>query len=153
MYYTIVILLMFAFPFGSVCVEKWLFAADAGLLFLIGKWFAFWAVGVRLFIAGLRQATGPEYTARKIFEFKTDEPLPIIQELGFANLAIGLVGIVSVANRTWLMPAAVAGGLFYGLAGIKHVMRKNRNRIENVAMISDLFVFVALLAFVAGSMM
>lgn len=152
MYYALVILLMFALPFGSVCVEKWVFAADGGLLLLIGKWFVFWAVGVRLFIAGLRQATGPEYTARKIFGFKTDEPLPVIQELGFANLAIGLAGIVSIASRTWLMPAAVTGGLFYSLAGTKHVMRKHRNQIETVAMIFDLFAFIVMLAFVAGSM-
>ena len=34
-----------------------------GLMPLVGKWFVFWAVGARLFIAGIRQVIQPAFTA------------------------------------------------------------------------------------------
>jgi hypothetical protein len=39
----------------------------------------------------------------------------------------------------------VAGGTFYALAGINHVLRAHRNRLENLAMWSDLFAAAVLL--------
>jgi hypothetical protein len=39
-------------------------------------------------------------------------------------------------------------GLFYGIAGVRHVTERSRSLNENVAMLSDLFIFAALAAFV-----
>jgi hypothetical protein len=115
------------------------------LLTVIGKWFVFWAVGVRLFLAGLRQSITPQFTAERIFGMKSKEPLVIVRELGFANLSIGVLGLSTIFRGSWIMPAAIAGGLFYCFAGIGHLMTKNRNRLENSAMFSDLFAFLVLL--------
>jgi hypothetical protein len=86
---------------------------------------------VRLFLAGLRQSITPQFTAERIFGMKSKEPLVIVRELGFANLSIGVLGLSTIFRRSWVMPAAIAGGLFYCFAGIGHLMTKTRNRLEN----------------------
>lgn len=65
----------------------------------------------------------------------------VVQKLGFANLAVGLWAI---ANHAGVGTIILASGLFYGLAGLKHLTRQARNRFENTALTSDLFVFVVL---------
>ena len=50
----------------------------------------------------------------------------------------------------WMVPAAIVGGLYYGLAGLGHVARKGRNLNEQTALVSDLLVFILLCAFVVS---
>lgn len=50
-----VILLMAVLPVGSILAELFVFKTPTTVLLLVGKWFAFWAVGVRQFLAGPRQ--------------------------------------------------------------------------------------------------
>ena len=147
MYFLTIVLLMFVFPIASVLTEFIFFRSNAEVVFLIGKWFVFWAVGVRLFLAGMRQSLNPRFTAEEIFGIKADEPLIIVQELGFANLSIGLLGIITIFNGLWIMPSAIAGCLFYGLAGIRHLTKKERNPFERGAMLSDLFIFIVLIIY------
>jgi hypothetical protein len=52
---------------------------------------------------------------------------------------------VSLLAPSWRLAAALAGGVFYGLAGVNHLLQSHRNRLENVAMASDLFVSLVLL--------
>jgi hypothetical protein len=59
--------------------------------------------------------------------------------------------LVSIANKDWCVPAAVTGAAFYGLAGFKHLKANNRNRLQNVAMISDLFVFSVLTVYLTAN--
>ena len=145
MYYAVVTTLMFAFPLGSVAIEATATRSALGAA-LIGKWFVFWAVGLRLFMAGARQILQPEYTANVILGLKISESLLLVRELGFANLALGFVGLLSLLFPAWRLPVALAGGLFYGLAGANHVLQPIRNQLENVAMASDLFVSLILLS-------
>jgi len=150
MYLAIVVLLMGVLPIASILFE-WVVAHNgADPLSLIGKWFVFWAVGVRLILAGLRQIANPSFTADTIFGVKDKAALTIVQELGFANLSIGLIGLLSLIQSGWTVPAAIAGGLFYGLAGIKHLIRGDRNSTETIAMISDLFIFLVLAGYLAA---
>jgi hypothetical protein len=44
-------------------------------------------------------------------------------------------------------------GLFYGLAGMKHLIKGDRNRTENIAMVSDLWIFLVLAGLLAGLML
>jgi Family of unknown function (DUF6790) len=147
MYILMIVLTMFVFPIGSILVELFFFKSTVGIVPLIGKWYVFWAVGVRLFIAGLRQSTNPKFTAQQILGINSDEPLQIVQELGFANLSIGLLGILTILNGNWIIPAAIAGGLFYGLAGTRHVFKEEKNFLENAAMLSNAIIFVLLIGF------
>jgi hypothetical protein len=124
----------------------------ASTIFLIGRWFAFWAVGVRLFIAGARQVIEPRFTAEEIFGIRDRASFAIVREVGFANLSMGVLGICSVFRVGWVVPAALVGGLYYGLAGAGHIFRKGKNAKEYTAMISDLFVFLVLMVFVLNSL-
>jgi len=48
------------------------------------------------------------------------------------------------------VPAAIVGGLYYGLAAVGHAFRHGRNFSEQVALVSDVFAFVILAVFVAS---
>jgi hypothetical protein len=151
MYIAFVALLTCIVPAVSVIVQLFESRNTAGIWPLVGEWFVFWAVGVRLLIAGLRQIANPQFTAERIFNIKSAEPLPVVRELGFANASTGILGISALFNAGWVMPAAIVGGLFYGLAGVGHAFKKKRNLFENVAMYSDLLVFIVLLAYVIAT--
>jgi uncharacterized membrane protein len=147
-YLTTVVLLLAVLPAGCVLIEASRGARD--LPILIGKWFVFWGVGVRLFLAGLRQIFQPAFTAATIFEITEIGAQAIVRELGFANVAMGTLGLASLAGGAWLAPSALVGGLYYGLAGIGHVARQRRNVIEQTALISDLLIFALLALFLAS---
>jgi len=149
MYLAVVILTMFALPVSSALVDH-LLHADAALVWLIGRWFVFWSVGVRLALAGARQTTQPGFTAREIFHMNGDEALPIVRELGVANLGAGVVGLLSLAAPSFILPAALYAAIFYGAAGVGHVLQRDRSANEAIAMASDLFVFAVLAIFVAA---
>ncbi|MGA8770582.1 MAG: DUF6790 family protein [Rhodomicrobium sp.] len=150
MYLIAVILLLFIFPAASVLIDMLRAGSGADWMLLVGKWFVFWAVGVRLFIAGLRQVFQPRFTAETIFEIKDESVYAVVREVGFGNISIGALGLLSLADSRWVVPAAIVGGLYYGLAGVGHVFRGKRNFSEWTALISDLFIFGLLAAFVAS---
>lgn len=145
MYLVIVVLLNVVLPIVCIIVES--FYAPAPLMLLVGKWFVFWAAGVRLLLAGLKQVTQPGFTAHEIFKMKTDEVLPIVRELGFANFAVGLLGVVSIWATSFVLPVALAGAIFYGAAGVQHITQKGKTDKETIAMATDLIAFVALAAY------
>jgi len=148
MYFWVILLLMFVFPLSSIAAELLIAHRHADPVLVIGRWFVFWAVGVRLFTAGLRQALGPQFTAREIFGITSREPLVIVRELGFANLSIGLIGLAAVLKPGWVVPAALAGGVFYALAAVQHVAKRGKNRMELWATASGVFIALVLLGFV-----
>jgi hypothetical protein len=150
MYFAIVVLLMAVLPIGSIGIELIVGHTEPDPVMLVGKWFVFWSVGVRLALAGLRQIFNPTFTAQTIFGVKENAALTIVQELGFGNLSIGFLGCLSLANPRWIVLTAIVGGLFYGLAGIKHLTNSDRNATESIAMISDLFIFVVLALYLAA---
>jgi hypothetical protein len=145
MYFVVVALTMFVLPTLSVAIE--LEAHPAPVMLLVGKWFVFWAVGVRLVMAGLRQLFQPGFTAREIFHMQGDDALTLVRELGVSNFAVGVVGLAAVAVPTFVLPSAITAGVFYGVAGARHVVETGRSRNQTVAMLSDLFVFAVLATF------
>ncbi len=147
MYILMVVFLLFVFPITSILAEMFLFKSAAGILLLVGKWFVFWAVGIRLFTAGLRQAIQPRYTAEEILGLKSSDQLIVVQELGFANISMGAMGIVTIFNGNWVLPAAIVGSLFYGFAGVRHIFTKEKNMLENTAMVSNLMIAAILLVY------
>ncbi|HVV94080.1 MAG TPA: DUF6790 family protein [Hyphomicrobiales bacterium] len=144
MYLGSVVVLLLVAPVAAILVQIFGFGHAADPLFTVLRWFVFWAVGVRLAIAGIRQMANPAFTAETIFRIHDRETFKIVQELGFANVSIGLIGLVSIAERGWVLPAGLAGAVFYGLAGIQHVRNARTTREETIAMVSDLLVFVVL---------
>ncbi len=148
MYLTTVLLLMLVLPIGSISVDHLYFHSSMPPMLLVGKWFVFWGAGVRLFLAGLRQFVQPKFTAQEIFEIKGEDALPLVRELGVANLAVGVVGIGSLPKPDFVLPAAIIAAIFYGGAGVRHTAEQRRTRNESIAMISDLFVSLVLAAYI-----
>ena len=149
MYFLSVLLLMLTAPLGSVWAEHMHLHSAAPLMLLVGKWFVFWGVGVRLAIAGLRQNIQPRFTSEYIFGIKGDDPLPFVRELGVSNLAAGVIGLLSLWQPTFILPAAISAAIFYGIAGARHVMHGAKTFNEAVAMVSDLLIALVFIAYVA----
>ncbi len=152
MYYASIFLLTLVLPLGSVYVDQVALHNSLPLILLIGKWFAFWAGGLRLFIAGLRQQIRPRLTSEGIFGITSDDPLPFVRELGMANMSMGVIGLVAPFVAAFVLPAATVSGLYYLQAGIGHIRHGGRNAQRNLAMITDLFVAAALLSYVGWAL-
>jgi hypothetical protein len=146
MYYAGILLLTLVLPLGSAYAEHGL--DNLPWMLLVGKWFAVWAGGVRLFMAGLRQQIRPRLTSEGIFGITSDDPLPFVRELGQANCSMGVLGIAAAFVPVFVLPAAIVTGLYYLQAGIGHIRHGGRNLVRNVAMVSDLYVAAALLGYV-----
>ncbi|MGA1827308.1 hypothetical protein, partial [Microbacterium sp.] len=63
-------------------------------------------------------------------------------ELGTANVAMGLAGLFALVPG-WALPVGLAGGVFMLIAGIMHVVKKDKNAKENLATWTDLIVGLA----------
>lgn len=143
-YIIVVSLLTFVLPLvcsaGEIFLNK-----EVQLSFpLFGKWFIFSAVGLRLFLAGIKQTTNPAFTAKEIFHIESTESFPVVRELGFANLCFGLIGIVSLFLPQWRIVSAFASGLYYGIAGAQHLFKKTAGANEKFALITDIIIFIFL---------
>lgn len=91
------------------------------------------------------QALRPEFTAETIFDTTGPEVLPFISELGFANIAIGIFGLMSLKLRSWTPPAALLGAVFLGLDGIRHIADGGAFTADRaLAAVSDLVALVIL---------
>ena len=152
MYLGMILGLMGVLPVGSVLIER-LAVPESALLPLVGKWFVFWAVGCRLFAAGIKQVRSPEFTARDIFGITDPAARKLVVEIGFGNLAMGTVALVSLWRPGWTAAAATAGCVYLGLAGLAHVRNRGRNRTETIAMVSDLAVAAVLAVYLLGRLL
>jgi hypothetical protein len=148
-YLASLILLMLILPAVSVWVDYGPYPGTP-LMMVIGKWFVFWAVGVRLFAAGLRQVAKPLFTLRDIFHVQDPGGLVVVRELGFANICLGLAGVLSLFIPDWRPAAAFTGGLYMGIAGIYHLIKKPETPNEVVAMVSDIYILVIMAAYLAS---
>lgn len=151
MYRASVLLLMLILPAASIYAEYSYLQSSAPLMELVGKWFVFWSAGVRLLLAGLSQFFRPRFTSEGIFGMESDDPLPFVQELGAANFATGFVGVASLAKPSFVLPVAIIAGIFYGIAGIRHLLNGGKTANENIAMISDLFAFLVLATYAVSA--
>ena len=68
MYFIAVVLFAFVCPLALLAIEAWGGHQSLWNMVLIGRLWVFWAVGIRLFIAGIRQVVQPGFTAQTIFE-------------------------------------------------------------------------------------
>ena len=137
-----IVLFFLAAPAAAVLIE--LMITNVDLLESAFKWFVFFGIGCRLGSAGLKQIIRPQFTAQEIFKMTTKEAVPIVREIGLANICFAFIAVLSLFIPGFRMPAAVAGGMYFGLAGLLHVFKKRESRSEVFAMVSDLFIFAVL---------
>ena len=114
------------------------------------KWFIFWGVGIRLFFKGVRLASTPQITGLSVSSFRSRESYLLLLELGFANMALGSMGILSVINDQWRLIAAIAGAIYFGLADMLRLLKKTDGRHERVALVYNILVFLGLVAFMVS---
>jgi hypothetical protein len=150
-YLLVVILTMLVLPLASIAVDA--ATHQTSMLWLIGKWFVFWAVGARLMLAGLRQYFQPAFTSRDIMGVERPEVHVLVRELGGANLATGVLGLASLVAPGFVLPTAIGAAIFYTVAGVEHVRATHRGRNESIAMISDFFIAIILAGFVVGTLL
>jgi hypothetical protein len=136
-------------PIFSIGNEHYIHHSPAPLMFLVGKWFVFWCGGIRLSFSGFWQFFQPRFTVEKIFGIRSDDPLPFVRELGIANFATGTVGDLSIVQSSFILPVAIIAALFFGIAGIRHVTDKHKNLKQNMATVTDLFVSLVLIGYIA----
>ena len=108
------------------------------------KWFIFWGLGIRLFFKGVKLASTPQFTGLSLSSFKNRESYLLLLELGFANMALGSMGILSVINDQWRLIAAIGGAIYFGLSDMLRVIKKPGGRHELVALIYNIVVLVGL---------
>lgn len=142
----LVISIMFLLPIFFIIGEGY-YGAQELTLNLFGKWFIFWAIGVRLFTAGIVQLIKSSYTLRDILGLNDLRSSIIVRELGFANISIGLLGLLSLFLPSLRIAAAGTGGLFMGLCGLQHALNKEKSLNQKVAMASDLALFFSVILF------
>lgn len=123
-------------------------------LLVAGRWFVFFGVGIRLLLAGLSQIVRPGFTAKNLLGIETDDANQVVQELGFANTAMGIAGLVAYFfAASWLPAVAAIAGIFLLLAGLRHLVKKGKSAMEWIPTITDLILAVVLLAFAVVSVL
>ena len=137
---------MLVLPLASIALQAASGEHQVLSALIVCRWFVFWSVGVRLLLAGFRQIVQPRYTAEKILGITAQDALLLVRELGFANVAMGTGAVLSLWYPQWVLPMAIVGSIFYGLAGINHARESHRNKLRAVAMISDLWAAAVLLS-------
>ncbi len=151
LYLLVLFVLMFVFPLLSVFFEYRIRKTplDPGL---IGKWFVFWSIGVRLFIAGIGQIARPGIAVLRIFHSREDRG-PGIRELGLATISMGIMGMLSLIFDEWRPLAAITGGLFFGLAGLQHLFRKPGSFHDIAAMVTHQLIAVIMMMYLFFSLL
>jgi hypothetical protein len=150
MYLAIILLLMLILPVGSIAIEHFWLPGAASVTMLTGKWFAFWTAGVRLVLAGVRQFFQPRFTAEQIFSLSSPETWIIVRELGIANFSSGAVGMLCLRWPEFALPVAINSAIFYGIAGVQHLTKRDRSAKQTVAMLSDLFAALVFVGYVVA---
>lgn len=136
-----VILFFYILPVMSIIINL-MIGEEKFIAETIVKWVVFWGVGLRLFTCGLKQALQPSFTANDIFGSYDEKAYPIVRELGFANICTGLCGTISLFNEKFRVAAIMLGGLYYFLALLQHLFRKQKNATEIFVTITDLSIFL-----------
>lgn len=155
LYLYYVIGLMIILPIISILVEINISKNNfnvGDIIAMISKWFIFWGIGLRSLTGGLSQSINPGFTA-SLLQVK-ESSFVVIRELGFANISMGLIAVISLFAPQWRKAAAFCGGLFLGIAGVLHISRipEGINSKETIAMISDLFIFLIMTVYMLHSL-
>ena len=140
-----IVLFFLIIPLGAIFIDYYMMGNTNLFVEISLKWFVFSGIGLRLGISGIKQIFHPQFTLNEIFNISGKEAIPIVRELGFANLCFSILAIISLFYSDFRIPASIAGGLYFGLAGILHVLKKKESSKEVFAMISDIYIFIIMI--------
>lgn len=139
-----VYILTIVLPFAAMCIEA---VGSKGQLSVavVAKWFLFFAVGIRFMLGGIRQAIGAKRKTGEIFYIEKKQCCPIVKELGFANLSLGVVAAISLVIPSWRVVSAFSSCLYYGAAAVSYFFMKRASANETFIMISNSCISLILL--------
>ena len=140
-----VILLFFLIPSLAIAIELILNNSTLTIVEITLKWVVFCSIGLRLGSSGLKQIIQPQFTASEIFNISDERVFPLVREIGFANISFSTIALISFFIPSFRLPSAIAGGLYFGLAGLLHILKYKASDEEKFAMITDIYIFVILL--------
>ncbi len=102
------------------------------------KWFIFWTLGIRSVSAGCMQLLNPAYT-QALLQLDSSSHM-VIQELGGANIAMGLMCILSFFKPTMRKQAASCVAVFMTAAAVLHITRIGMSHTgELISLANDVF--------------
>lgn len=105
------------------------------------KWLCFWAVGINAISAGVMQAFNPGYTANLLHVTMSD--FIVVEELGLAQLSIGIVALLSLKWVGFKKPAVIAYGTYIFGCIIIHFLRFSViDTGEIISTLNDLWILV-----------
>lgn len=148
MYLVTVLLLTVVLPITSIYAQLSFANTPQAVMVLVGTWFVFWSAGVRLVIDGSLQFFRTKFTAEEIMGLYTVDAIPVVRELGVANLGIGIVGMASIVLPQFALPIAIITAISYGVAGSRRAREGQRTGNETAAMVSDLLVSSVLVLYI-----
>ena len=143
-----VILCFFFIPLTASMIELLLSHSISTIVDTILKWVVFSSIGLRLGSAGFKQISQPQFTAKEIFNISDEGALPLVREIGFANISFSVIALGSLFIPSFRLPSAIAGGLYFGLSGLLHIQKPKASTEERFAMITDIYIFLVLLVLV-----
>jgi hypothetical protein len=117
-------------------------ATSHNFFIIFEKWFVFSSLGLRLLLAGIKQLTDPSFTLEKIFNIRHSASIPLVKEIGLHNFCLGFAGVLTLCISSLSLGVLFIGGLYLGMAGILHVIKKPQTYNERVATISDIVAFI-----------
>lgn len=155
MYTVYIVGIMILMP--SICVISEYFLTihkkhvKLSMIYLICKWFIFWALGIRSFSAGIMQSINPSFTA-KMLQTGTSNYV-MIRELGFANISMGILAICSLFQSKWRSAASLCIGAFFAMCTFLHISRYGIQLSfdEVIATISDAWAIIISITCLANS--
>ena len=105
------------------------------------KWLCFWVVGFNAISAGVMQAFNPSYTANLLHVAMSD--FIIVEELGFAQLGIGIVALLSLKWVKFRKPAVMAYGIFIFGCTVIHFLRFSAIEMgEIISTLNDIWILI-----------
>lgn len=145
-YALIIICLTFILPILFTIIE-WFTGSVWILSDTFYKWFVFFALGLRLFSAGLTQLFKPTYTLHTVFKINDIKSAALVQELGVHNALIGFALMSMIVMPGYRDILTSIGAAYFGIAGLLHATRKEKAFNQYVAMMADLVIAVITLFF------
>lgn len=134
------ILVLTALPLVSLIIEHKINDVEiqAGL---VGKWFVFWTVGIRLLIGGVVQILAALRQGNTIL-LRSNAGSDTRKIVGIVKMALAVLGFLCIINDKWSLLAAVTAGFYIGLAGFQHDFKKPVTKEGWLYMAYDGLVFL-----------
>lgn len=105
------------------------------------KWLCFWVVGFNAISVGVMQAFNPVYTANLLCVTMSD--FIVVEELGLAQLGIGIVALLSLKWVKFRKPAVMAYGIFIFGCTVIHFLRfPVINMGEIISTLNDIWILI-----------